>query len=190
MTPVQLVWLGGILSVVGLALLAYAKPFAVEKINAIGLEFKLKQHFESPGYPRLRPLAILILLVGIAVSTFGGYRIASPPTWPTLYSAVTRAEIQASEVDDIVLVRVNDVDVITVSYGETPPWTDVKQHLKQGNNKIEVIIQNGQYGGCGGTVAIKLNGLENQAYRWTWAQPVNQAPNVVCFAQVKTLELR
>lgn len=109
--------------------------------------------------------------------------------WPTRFLEVESAELQVSEIDDIMTVTVNGNPVIQATYGQTPPWTDIKKFLHPGPNAIEVIIQNGQYGGCGGTLVLKLNGQLNPDYRWRWETRENQPPDVVCFQQVKTLNL-
>jgi hypothetical protein len=111
------------------------------------------------------------------------------PHWPARFQEVESAELQVSEIDDIMTVTVNGVPVIRALYGQTPPWTNIKDFLHSGPNAIEVIIQNGQYGGCGGTLALRLNGQLNPDYRWRWEERGNQVPDIVCFQQVKTLNL-
>jgi hypothetical protein len=57
------------------------------------------------------------------------------------------------------------------------------------SRSFEVIIINGQYGGCGGTLTLRLNGLLNPDYRWTWFEQENQMPSIICYQRVKTLNL-
>lgn len=114
---------------------------------------------------------------------------ALKPTWPTTFADVTSAELQVSDIDDLMNVSVNGNPVIQAAYGETPPWVSIAQLLRKGPNKLEVVIQNGNYGGCGGTLTLRLNRCLHPDYRWVWSRQENQAPNVVCFQQVKTLNL-
>ena len=84
-------------------------------------------------------------------------------------------------------VSVNDHVVSTGRYGESPDWVDIKPVLRNGPNKVESIVQNGRYGGCGGTLVLRLNGIVNPEFRWEFKKLENQLPDVVCFSEVRPL---
>lgn len=189
MSAVGLAWMGASLVAMGLLALALSRPFVIEKISVFGLEFKFAAPIAYPGDRRVKLLGLILFLLGGAVSAVAGYRTAFPSQWPKSFSKVSTAEIQLAEVDDIMTVAINDHPVEQAKYGATPSWIDIKPFLHKGANKIEVIIQNGQYGGCGGSVALRLNGLENPSFKWAWSRQENQLPGVVCFAQTKTVNL-
>lgn len=183
-------WIGGILVGISLILFAASRPISIERIGAFGLEFKFQQAVNLPGFPGTRRPGVVVAIIGVLALLIGGAKAAFPATeWPDRLTDVCSAELQVSSVDDLMLVRVNDREVIAAKYGETPDWVDIKSLLRNGPNKIEIIIQNGQYGGCGGVLTVRLNGKIRPDSKWAWSQTVNQLPNVVCFAEVRTLNL-
>lgn len=183
-------WIGSALLASGAALFAYSRPFTVEKIGALGLEFKFQEPIAHQGDPRTKKLSFVVLIIGGLFAGAGVFKTNFPVEWPKKLTDVCTAELQISAIDDYMKVRVNDHLVATGRYGETPDWVDVKALLHKGPNKIETIIENGQYGGCGGTLVIRLNDFENPDYRWTWRTSENQPPNVMCFAELRTLNLQ
>jgi len=189
MTGPVIFWLGSGAVTVGLLLIVFGRPFTLQKISVIGLEFQFKTPIKHPGYRILKRPGIVLLIVGVALSGYGGYKQLLPDTWPSRFKDLRKAEINLSEVDDVMYVSINDQRVARAEYGETPGWIDVTKHLKKGTNKIETTIENGRYGGCGGTLELKLNGFRNPEFKMTWSKPENQMPWVVCFKQVKTLIL-
>jgi len=181
-------WLGTTLLAAGVAALAYSRSFTIEKLGAFGLEFKLQEPIQHLGRPRVKYLAAALLTLGLVFAITGAVK-TSQPEWPRKYSDVCSAEVQLSKVDDLVLVNVNDTEVASAKYGETPGWKDVLPLLRKGPNKFEIIVQNGRYGGCGGQVVIRLNGLESADYKWNKQRLENQMPGIVCFAETLTLDL-
>lgn len=113
--------------------------------------------------------------------------------WPPQWSDVKSAEVQASEVDDRMILRVNGNEVFDVKYGETPAWVSIKNDLRRGPNSLEVVIINGKNGGCGGSLALRLNGRLNPYEpegKWRWSVPMKDASiDAVCAQQVKTVDL-
>jgi hypothetical protein len=109
--------------------------------------------------------------------------------WPDKLTQVKTAEVQVSDIDDIVAVKVNGNEAVRATYGETPGWISIKDSLHEGQNAIQVLIQNGKYGGCSGTVTLRLNGITDAKHTWDWKKQENQPPGTVCFLDVKTLNL-
>ena len=183
-------WIGSTFLAGGAALFAYSRPFSIEKIGALGLEFKFKEPLAHQGNPRARMPAVLVLAAGAFLVAAGAFKANFPVAWPKNLSDVCAAELQLSAIDDYMEVRVNDQVVASAKYGEAPGWVDIRPLLHKGPNKIESIIQNGQYGGCGGTLVVKLNEFEHPDYKWTWKKIEIQLPNGVCFAELRTLNLQ
>ena len=187
-TSASSAWLGATLLATGIVAFAYSRSFTIEKLGAFGLEFKLQEPIRHPGYPHAKYLAVLLLAAGL-VFAVGGAVKPSLPQWPQKFSDVCSADVQLSKIDDLVVVSINDTEVASAKYGETPGRTSILSLLRKGPNKVEVIVQNGPYGGCGGQVVLRLNELENTDYRWSRQKLENQLPSVVCFAETLTLDL-
>jgi hypothetical protein len=115
--------------------------------------------------------------------------IVVPSQWPTKFEDVKTAEVQLSEVDDQIDVSVNHAHLAHAEWGQAPPWMSIKDALHPGANAIEIWITNGEYGGCGGTATLRLNGVTNPAYSWTWKEAENRPKGTTCFRSVKTLNL-
>lgn len=140
----------------------------------------------------VRRLALVLLLVPVAHSA------TSAEQEPCYFgmcdfrlSDVVSADIQVSSVDDEMSVEVNDVRVVQAKFGEAPPRTSIRNHLKAGPNKIVVNIYNGPYGGCGGRLELRLNGQVQPDVSRTWSVPMKDAwANANCILEVLTLNLR
>ena len=112
------------------------------------------------------------------------------PSSGIAFATVHTAEIQVARVDDFMQVFVNGQQVENAKFGDTPPWRSIKSLLRQGPNSILVNIDNGQYGGCGGTLQLRINGSLIPDFSQQWAIPMQQAPvNGNCVRQVLTLDL-
>ena len=184
------VWLGGAALAIGAALFAMSRAFAIEKIGTLGLEFKLKVPIEHHGAPWAKRISLILLLIGLILGAVGVIKTNSPNEWPKKLADVCSAELQISEIDDYMEVRVNDKMVTSGGYKEAKDWVNILPLLHQGPNAIEAIIQNGQYGGCGGRLVVRLNSFENKDYSWAWKKTENQLPNIMCFAEPRTLNLQ
>jgi hypothetical protein len=110
-------------------------------------------------------------------------------SWPGKFAELKSAELQISEIDDEMIVKVNNTLVARGVYGETASWVPIKEFLKRGSNSIEIQIFNGSYGGCGGRLTLKFNGVTDPQYSWTWFKELGAFPNSVCFSQFKTVNL-
>lgn len=162
-----LLWIGSIATVVGLALIGASRPFHIEKLSVAGIEMKFHNPISSPGYRVLKFPGGLVVILGLCSLVYSGAMKAFPETWPTKFARLKTAELQLSDVDDRMYVRVNGTLVTEARYGETPGWASFKAYLHQGSNSIEVIIENDRYGGCGGTLTLRLNGLLNPDFKWS-----------------------
>lgn len=182
-------WLGSISLGCALLLFAYSRAWILEKVGALGVEVKLEEPVRHPGRPRARLLAAIVGVAGLVLTGFGGFRTNVPVGFPTSFSQVCSAQIQLSRVDDSMEVKVNDRTVAKATYGQALEWVDILPSLKAGANKIEVQIDNGQYGGCGGMLVGRLNGIESPSFRWERQKTENQLPNVSCFYETFTLNL-
>ena len=188
-SPTICTWLGTILLALAVAAFAYSRSFKIEKLEALGVEFKLDEHLQHSGTPKARWLAAALLLAGLIFIVAGQFTSAQPE-WPKRFNDVCTAEMQVSRVDDILSVSVNDKEVIHATYGQALGWISIKPELRRGANKIEVIVENGRYGGCGAQMILKLNEIENPDFKWSKQKVENQIPNSVCFAETMTLNLQ
>jgi hypothetical protein len=189
LSPALALWLGAIAVSVGVLLFAYTRAFSIEKLGAFGFEFKLQEPIQHLGAPRAMPFAVIAFVVGVVLALFGGFRSSAPVVFPTSFSDVCAAQLQLSKVDDEMEVRMNDVLVAKAVYGEAPGWVNVLSYLKPGANKIEVLVSNGPYGGCGGMLVGRLNNIESPSFRWEKQKTENQAPLSACFYETFTLNL-
>jgi hypothetical protein len=190
MSGAQAAWLAATITATGLLLLALSRAFTVEKLGAFGLEFRLSQPIEHSGIPRLKGPGAFVFLAGLALGIHAGWLTTHPPVWPSRFSDLDTAELAVSAVDDLMIVSVNNKEIARVAYGQTPEPFDVKKELHRGANKIEIIIQNGDYGGCGAALTLRLNDQENPEFKWRWSEQKNMPAKVICFSQTQTLNLR
>lgn len=190
----SLLWVSGVLLLVAIVLFAFGRGFHIEELSAFGFAFKLRNPIQVRCYAWLRWPAAVTFIVTLAVAGIGFTKKLFPPEWPTAFDDLESAEMLATEVDDLMYVSVNDVSVLESHYGETPDWVNFTPLLHKGTNKIEVIIENGRYGGCGGQLAIRLNGFDSSKYQWAWGTSAgiddNRLPDIVCYQTTKTLVLQ
>ena len=190
----SLLWLSGVLLLVAIVLFAFGRGFHIEELSAFGFAFKLRNPVQVKDHAWLRWPAAAIFIVTLAVAGIGVTKKLFPPEWPTTFDHLESAEMQATEVDDLMHVSVNDVSVLELHYGEARDWVNFTPLLHKGTNKIEVIIENGTFGGCGGQLAIRLNGFDNPKYQWAWGTAAgindNRLPDIVCYQTTKTLVLQ
>lgn len=111
-----------------------------------------------------------------------------PPSWDGKLKSLKKAEAQISNVDDSMIVRINEKQLLEVNYGDTPPFFDILAELKKGTNVIEVEVRNGSYGGCSGKLNILFNGMDVPDYKWSIDNPY-AAPNSTCFLNKRTLRI-
>jgi hypothetical protein len=111
---------------------------------------------------------------------------------PQRLSDIHTAELRATNVDDFLDVYVNDNIVIErATYGAFIPWRPFRQFLRQGNNEIRAIVKNGEYGGCGANLEVRINGAEVETLGRAWAIPIDRASiGGVCVDEKITFELR
>jgi hypothetical protein len=137
-------------------------------------------------------LTIVALVIAATFSVFAVQKW-SEPTAPTKFSKLAKAEILMSEIDDFMTIVVNDVATYRSQFGEATDWIDVTRHFKRGPNKVSLTIVNGQYGGCGGRLELRMNGYVAPEHRWAYGTATGNTegklPNVMCYAQVKTIVL-
>jgi hypothetical protein len=152
-----------------------------------------------PGEPWSKPFLTIVgtLVIGalIVAATFSVYALQeyAKPTAPTKFSQLKKAELLMSEVDDFMTVIVNDKGTFRSQFGEASDWIDVTKYFTKGANKISLTITNGLYGGCGGRLELRMNGFVAPDYMWSYGTATgiteNRPPNVMCYAQVKTIVL-
>jgi len=140
----------------------------------------------------LRNKYIVIGFVVLVISTGAVACVAllqPASSYPKRLSRVSTAELQVSSVDDFMQVYVNDHLVEDAKFGDTPPWRPFRAFLHQGANAVKIIITNGQYGGCGGTITFQINGKVYDELRHSWVTPMNQAfANAICTLEVFTID--
>lgn len=186
-------WLSGVLFVFVVVFLAFARGFHLEEVGAFGLNAKLQNPVAVVGRRWLYWPGSFVLLAALIVGGFGVKEKVFRPQWPSYFEDVAKAEMLATEVDDVMDIRVNDQLFATAHFGEVPNWAEFTGLLHQGTNKVEVTVLNGQYGGCGGKLILRVNGVENPDYSWSWGTASgvteDRLPDIVCYQHVKTLVL-
>lgn len=134
----------------------------------------------------LRATTALLIVIAITVA-----HITLPPHLSYAGVPLKSAEIQVTDVDDFMKVWVNDQLIEDANINDTPPWRSIKGLLKKGPNSIMVRIDNGIYGGCGGTLSLRINGSVAKEFSRTWQIPIDKAPyNGKCIQEVLTLNLQ
>jgi hypothetical protein len=110
---------------------------------------------------------------------------------PERLRAIHTAELRASNIDDFMDVYVNDNVVVShATYGAILPWLSFRRFLKPGANEIRTVIKNGDYGGCGGTLDVRINGTPVESLSRAWAIPIGQATvGELCFDEKMTFSL-
>jgi hypothetical protein len=129
--------------------------------------------------------AVVLVVVVASVAITAATRV---PHWPTNFDEVRSADMQPSQIDDQMVVKVNGHEVINVGFGAVPSRVNVMPFLIRGPNKIEVEVLNGDYGGCQGRLKVRLNGIESKDFDWYWGKD-KAAPRAVCATDVRTLNL-
>jgi hypothetical protein len=88
-------------------------------------------------------------------------RIAQSPQLPDRHLAMVELKrpipdtwARVSEIDDIGHLSVNGAEVATVLFRNDSDWVDVTQHLKVGSNRVELVVENGSFGGWSGRLRI------------------------------------
>jgi hypothetical protein len=178
-----------------LASMAIGFGFSIDEFNLFGLKIKLPKAFALGPWKPFRGAAI-VFGVAIAFLVILGVREKIDPdiSRALRFSSLNKAEILGSEIDDHLVVKINGQQIIQADYGQTPSWTDVTRLMRRGVNAIEVIIQNGRYGGCGARVKLRLNGIILSGHDWAWGissgDKTLKDPFVVCFQEVKSIHLQ
>jgi hypothetical protein len=111
---------------------------------------------------------------------------------PRHLSDVHSAELRATNIDDFIDVFVNDNAVIErATYGAVVPWRSFRPYLKQGENEIRTVVRNGQYGGCGANLQVRINGILVESLSAAWVIPMERATvGGVCVDETKSFQLR
>jgi hypothetical protein len=114
------------------------------------------------------------------------------PAIPRRLADVHTAELRATNVDDFLDVYVNDNAVIErATYGAFIPWRSFRPFLKQGKNEIRAVVKNGDYGGCGANLQVRINGAEVESLNRAWSIPMERASaGGICVDEAITFDLR
>jgi hypothetical protein len=194
MSDTQYFFLASSLLIATLLSIFAARGFRFDEISIVGQKLRPKKPIEFDG-ARFFYLPALALALATAYFAFLGIRERLDPASQRAmrYAYLEHAELQASQVDDFMFVTVNGRRVISAKYGDAANWVDVTGLLRRGPNTVEVIIQNGRYGGCGGRLVFRINGVTNSESIWQWGTAAGdiagRPPNVVCFQEVRTINL-
>ncbi|MGZ4992688.1 MAG: hypothetical protein ACXV79_00845 [Methylobacter sp.] len=180
-------WFAGLAFTIALIFFALSLDFTFDEISLGAIHLNLPKPFEWKGVRSLLFLCTLFVLFAITFGAYGAKQKMFP--WPERFKDVESADIFAQRVDDLLIVEVNGQKVLRAEYGKPLPPVPILDYLKRGLNTISIMIQNGRYGGCGGEVTLRLNGLINQEYEWKEYKYNNQPQYVVCFQHVWTLQL-
>jgi hypothetical protein len=136
------------------------------------------------------PLAMARFL-GIYQLSSGLTENESDRAMPRRLSEIHAAELRATNVDDFLDVYVNDNVVIErATYGSFVPWRSFRQFLKPGDNEIRAIVKNGDYGGCGADLEVRINGTAVASLSRSWSIPMERATiGGVCVDETIRLQL-
>lgn len=138
-------------------------------------------------------LVVATLLVATATFSVGALQDYLKPAAPTRFAQLRKAEILMSEIDDFMTVVVNGRATFRAQFGEATNWTDVTSYFKKGANTVSLMIENGQYGGCGGKLQLRLNGFVAPDNEWKFGTAAGntegKAPNVICYSHVFAVPL-
>jgi hypothetical protein len=138
-------------------------------------------------------LAIAAILVAAATFSVSVLQDYLKSTAPTRFAQLKKAEILMSEIDDFMTVVINDVSTFRAQFGQATNWNDVTSYFKRGANTISMTILNGQYGGCGGALQLRMNGFVAPEHHWKFGTAAGntegKAPNVMCYAHNFTVAL-
>jgi hypothetical protein len=137
-------------------------------------------------------VVVTIAIFGLVAAIYSINRVdlSQHTSWPEKFDGVDSAQLLVSEVDDALEISVNDEPLKKVAVGEALEPLDIKPLLRRGANKLEFIVYNGEYGGCGSRAQVLLNGIENPAFDWKWEVVRKDACKFCnCATSVKTLFL-
>ena len=187
MTPLAV---GTAATIIGILCAVSSRTFEVNKLGVWGVEVGLARPIKWRGRPKAWLLSFPCFILALVLFGQAGVQNLAAPRWPAEFRHLDMAELQLSEIDDEMIVLVNGIEVARGKYGDVPGWVSFKEELRQGPNSVEYIIANGRYGGCGGTLTLRMNGVLDSNYRWSWFKPMQDAQvGAVCFQGVKTLNL-
>lgn len=189
MTPAVLLAIGSTISATGLAMIAAWRGFTINRLSVFGIEFNLPNPLVVNPFPRARCPGFCLLCAGALTFGLGTYHSLSPKIWPTRFDDLQTARLRLFDVDDIMIAKVNGHEVARSEYDHPTEWINVLDKLHKGMNTVAVIIQNGTYGGCGGSLELSLNDMENVDFKWTWFEQNNQPSDIVCFERTRTVDL-
>lgn len=193
MDPTKLLWISGILFLFATALVACGRGFQIDRLSAFGIDFALKKPITVSEHRWLYVPAALLLVLSIACAGYSIKENMLPQRWPEQFSELKKAEIRVSEVDDQLLATINGQQILDVKFGEATDWVEITSLLRPGENAIGIRILNGRYGGCGGRVELRLNGIKNSAFAWAWGTAIgiteDRLPGIICYEHVKSLPL-
>lgn len=102
--------------------------------------------------------------------------------WNGYISSLKQAVAKVSNVDDIMIVKVNGEALPEVKYGSSN-FFDIKDDLKVGENVLSVEIFNTDYGGCSGSLQLIFNDYEHKTYKYSWKNE-NASANSLCYSEL------
>lgn len=181
--------LGVMATTVGILCIALSRGIRATSFSLLGLKLDIDTPIQTKGLRVLSVFGGIFLIAGLASAAWGSYHVLFPNVWPDRYQQVRSAEMRLFDVDDTMYVRVKGVDVGKATYGTSSAWIDVKDHLITGMNVFEFIVVNGKYGGCGGTASLRMNSVLREPF-WSQSVKENQLPDIVCFQETRTVELK
>ncbi|MGF6329301.1 hypothetical protein ABH909_002179 [Pseudomonas sp. BS3782 TE3695] len=131
------------------------------------------------------------LIVFVAGSFLYKPDVQPPPSlpWDGKLENLKKAEAQVSNVDDAMIVRVNEKQIIEARYGGVPPALDILGELKKGQNVIEVEVRNDSYGGCAGKLRLRFNDMYIPDYEWSVDNPF-AGSNSTCYSDKRMLNIQ
>ena len=195
MPPDTYFFIASIFFTLALAAFFASKGFSINEFSLFGQKLKFENPFQFASRKRFLIVSLGFILCAATAAALGLREKIDPSSERALrYSDLYKAEIQASNVDDMIIARVNGKNILQAEYGEAPDWVEITDMLHRGANAVEAIVQNGRYGGCGARLRVRLNGIVHADHDWRWGAANGDkglvTPYVVCFQEVNTVNLR
>lgn len=178
-----------ILLFIALVLFSVSRGYEITEANLFMINFRFKRIISFNGIRILHLPSIILIALSLVGLIIGYYKKEFIEKWPTYYRDLHYAKLVTNDIDDFIFININGIRAVEGVYGQGDE-TDVIKYFREGLNNIEIIIQNGQYGGCSGHVQLILNKSQNPYFDWRFIEQKGQMPNVVCYQHSYTLILK
>lgn len=155
---------GGLMLAFGLACLACARGCTLKELSFLGVKVELPRPIVVAARRGMVVPTVLLLALGLIGTAWGTVQKIWPEPFPPDFNRLISAQLRLENVDDRMWVRVNGVLVAQAWFGYPTEWIDFTHLLRRGINRVEVVMENGAGGGCGGSLLVRANGQPVEAW--------------------------